>query len=63
MRPSPCYNHGEGCDKRNADCHSICKDYIDWRKELDEANIKRNEYEAARSDSIKQYARYKRRYK
>ena len=28
------------CEKRNPDCHSYCEEYIAWKKQLDEENIK-----------------------
>ena len=34
MRKAPCY----GCDRRNADCRSVCRLYLEWRKEKDEEN-------------------------
>ena len=35
MKDNPCT---KDCEKRNAVCHSVCKEYIDWRKALDEFN-------------------------
>ena len=35
------------CERRNATCHANCPDYIDWEKDLKEANAKaRKKYEA-----------------
>lgn len=33
MNDNPCF----GCipPKRNADCHSICKEYTDWKRDHD----------------------------
>lgn len=33
--PSPC---DRDCPKRSVECHSTCKDYIKWKKKVDEAN-------------------------
>lgn len=33
-KPSPC----KYCDKRTATCHSICKEYIEWKADLDNDN-------------------------
>ena len=45
MRPSPCIPE---CPKRNAECHSLCSEYKEWRAEKDKENelkekIKRGE--------------------
>lgn len=40
---APC----KGCVKRSAKCHSVCCEYIEWRKEMDaEAKLRRQESEA-----------------
>lgn len=36
-KPSPCR---DCTTKRNATCHSTCKEYIDWRAGEDELNAK-----------------------
>lgn len=28
----------KGCEIRHVGCHAICKDYIEWKEELDELN-------------------------
>jgi hypothetical protein len=42
MKNSPCYNNGEGCQKRtiNPNCHSTCKEYNDWVLERAKCQIK-----------------------
>ncbi len=35
MRANPCYNGGEKCPMREAECHSRCDAYRDWRRERD----------------------------
>ena len=35
MRENPCK---PDCPKRSATCHGTCKDYKEWRAELDERN-------------------------
>lgn len=44
MKMSPC----KGCKDRIVGCHSNCKKYIEWRKELDKAqeNKNRSRYKA-----------------
>lgn len=32
MRISPC----KGCEKRNAFCHPTCKEYLDWKQDLND---------------------------
>ena len=39
IRVCPC----KDCDKRNADCHSICRAYKEWSKENEKMRDERNE--------------------
>jgi len=39
------------CPRRNAECHAKCKDYKDWRAELDRKNAERRK-EMCASDLI-----------
>lgn len=34
----------KGCEIRHVGCHAICKDYIEWKEELDELNAAIREY-------------------
>lgn len=40
MKSAPCM----GCSDRYSACHSSCKKYIAWRKEMDRVKENRQEY-------------------
>lgn len=50
MRQNPCMN----CIKRNATCHSTCKEYIEWKADNEERNAKIRK-EKAKSDEWQDY--------
>jgi len=47
----PCRN----CSKRVLGCHSNCKDYIDWKKNIDAVNEKRRSIERSKYYGKKYY--------
>lgn len=66
MRHAPCKN----CTDRNADCHSICNLYKEWKIEYEEERIIRNkinkvtnDFIGFRCDSINSLARQSRKNK
>lgn len=44
MRETPCKN----CKDRKVGCHAVCENYIEWRKMIDEINVKRFEQKRLR---------------
>lgn len=55
MRPNPCK---PDCPKRNAECHSLCPDYKEWRVEKDADNEKINKIKRAERDYVGHCADY-----
>ena len=47
MPKNPCHGY---CPKRNAECHSNCKEYSDYRAECDEEREKRKQLSMATPD-------------
>ena len=47
MKQPPCQ---PDCPKRNAECHSVCPDYKEWRTEKDADNEKINKNKKAERD-------------
>ena len=43
------------CPKRNATCHSVCKDYLEWRAEKDAARDQRNQILAREGAALGYY--------
>lgn len=35
----PCRKENGDCTKRHVNCHSDCREYKDWRAELDDLNL------------------------
>jgi hypothetical protein len=44
MKPNPCK---PDCPKRNAECHSLCPEYKEWRAEKDKDNEQINKTKTA----------------
>ena len=43
----PCANH---CEKRTLTCHSFCKEYKEWKKEIEKENKARQQEHEKYSD-------------
>lgn len=52
FKDSPCYKDGKDCPKRTSICHGDCKEFKDWRNELDADN------EAKRDKNDEEYLQY-----
>lgn len=48
----PCYKNRQDCPKRTSSCHGECKEFKDWRNELDVEN------EAKRDKNDEEYLQY-----
>ena len=55
MKPNPCK---PDCPKRNAECHSICPKYKEWRAEKDEENEQINKIKKGERDYYQHRADY-----
>ena len=55
MRPSPCK---PDCPKRNAECHSLCPEYKEWRAERDNFNEQKNKIKKSERDYYAHRAEY-----
>ena len=55
MRPSPCK---PDCPKRNAECHSLCPEYKEWRADKDKDNEAINKIKKAERDYVGHCADY-----
>lgn len=42
---TPC----KDCNKRDSTCHSTCKDYVDWKEELNERNRQKRKIKTTES--------------
>lgn len=55
-RPTPCK---KDCPRRNSTCHSVCKDYIDWkarREQIREEIRKEKELDAVFAKMARKWA-------